>query len=191
MAQISDQSDFLKTALRLPRDLHARIQKAAELSGRSMNAEIIARMQRSFDEPTGFDAQRQGVDLSQNSEPLYRLYVLLDSSGYPLSWAEIHELLSAINSSVKLAAVETEVQIITPDMESSSRRTKAAADLARRLRADGESRLIDNVVEDAGSAIKDAIAAENTVAASVGAANKSADGEMRPRSIRIRKPPKP
>lgn len=50
MAQLSDQSDFLKTALRLPRDLHARIQQAAEASGRSMNAEIVARLQQSFDQ---------------------------------------------------------------------------------------------------------------------------------------------
>lgn len=51
MAQLSDQSDFLKTALRLPRDLHARIQEAAEASGRSMNAEIIARLAVSLEQP--------------------------------------------------------------------------------------------------------------------------------------------
>lgn len=50
MAQISDQKDFLKTALRLPRDLHARIQEAAEASGRSMNAEILARLATSFEQ---------------------------------------------------------------------------------------------------------------------------------------------
>lgn len=48
MAQLTDQSDFLKTALRLPRELHSKIQEAAEANGRSMNAEIVQRLQDSF-----------------------------------------------------------------------------------------------------------------------------------------------
>ncbi|MBV6447070.1 Arc family DNA-binding protein [Nitrosomonas sp.] len=43
------QDDFIKTALRLPRDLHEQIQKASESSGRSMNAEIISRLENSFE----------------------------------------------------------------------------------------------------------------------------------------------
>ncbi|MBY0243162.1 MAG: Arc family DNA-binding protein [Burkholderiaceae bacterium] len=39
------QQDYIKTALRIPRDLHADILDAAERNGRSMNAEIIARLQ--------------------------------------------------------------------------------------------------------------------------------------------------
>lgn len=41
------QDDYIKTALRLPRDLHAEIKDAAEYHGRSMNAEIIARLESS------------------------------------------------------------------------------------------------------------------------------------------------
>lgn len=48
MARISKQEDFLKTALRLPRDLHAKIHEAADEAGRSMNAEIVARLEQSF-----------------------------------------------------------------------------------------------------------------------------------------------
>lgn len=51
MAQLTNQDDFLKTALRMPRDLHEQIQSAAKATGRSMNAEIISRLQQSF-EPT-------------------------------------------------------------------------------------------------------------------------------------------
>lgn len=51
MAQLTNQDDFLKTALRIPRDLHEQIQSAAKATGRSMNAEIVARLQQSF-EPT-------------------------------------------------------------------------------------------------------------------------------------------
>ena len=42
--------DIQKTALRLPRDLHTAIHEAADASGRTMNAEIVYRLQRTFDE---------------------------------------------------------------------------------------------------------------------------------------------
>jgi plasmid stability protein len=42
---MANQDDFVKTALRLPRGLHARIQASAAAAGRSMNAEIIDRLQ--------------------------------------------------------------------------------------------------------------------------------------------------
>jgi predicted HicB family RNase H-like nuclease len=43
------QSDFVKTALRLPPDLHSSLQADAERAGRSLNAEILARLQDSGD----------------------------------------------------------------------------------------------------------------------------------------------
>lgn len=43
---MATQDDYVKTALRLPRALHAAIQAAADASSKSMNAEIIARLQR-------------------------------------------------------------------------------------------------------------------------------------------------
>lgn len=42
--------DIQRTALRLPRDLHNAIHEAADASGRTMNAEIVYRLQRTFDE---------------------------------------------------------------------------------------------------------------------------------------------
>lgn len=42
--------DIQRTALRLPRDLHNAIHEAAAASGRTMNAEIVYRLQRTFDE---------------------------------------------------------------------------------------------------------------------------------------------
>lgn len=49
MATSNPQDDFQKTALRLPRDLHANLHEAAAKSGRSYNAEIVARLHASFD----------------------------------------------------------------------------------------------------------------------------------------------
>lgn len=39
------QSHYIKTALRLPPDLHSALQADAERAGRSLNAEILARLQ--------------------------------------------------------------------------------------------------------------------------------------------------
>lgn len=52
MATNISQDDFHKTGLRLPRDLHARLHEAAAESGRSYNAEIVARLQSSFQPQT-------------------------------------------------------------------------------------------------------------------------------------------
>ena len=40
--------EIQKTALRLPKDLHRKVHEAANDSGRSMNAEIVSRLQESF-----------------------------------------------------------------------------------------------------------------------------------------------
>lgn len=41
-----DQSDYIKTNIRLPPQLHAEVIAEGERNGRSMNAEIIARLQQ-------------------------------------------------------------------------------------------------------------------------------------------------
>lgn len=38
------QDDYVKTALRLPPDLHTELKAAADLNQRSLNAEILARL---------------------------------------------------------------------------------------------------------------------------------------------------
>ena len=46
--------DIQRTALRLPRDLHNAIHAAADASGRTMNAEIVYRLQRTFSDDAEF-----------------------------------------------------------------------------------------------------------------------------------------
>jgi hypothetical protein len=48
MATSIDQKTHIRTALRVPPELHAQIHEAAAASGRSFNAEIIHRLERSF-----------------------------------------------------------------------------------------------------------------------------------------------
>lgn len=45
---MANQDEYMKTALRLPRDLHAKLMDAAETTGKSLNAEMIARLTESF-----------------------------------------------------------------------------------------------------------------------------------------------
>lgn len=116
--------------VRLPDGMRDQIAEAAKSNNRSMNAEIVARLLQSFDAPASAHQDR--------------IYILLDSNGYPQSWAEIHEYLRAINKSGKLSPVDLEIHVVTPDMESSSRRAKEAAELAKHLRREGKSRPIDN-----------------------------------------------
>ena len=42
---------YTRITLRLPKDLHARLSEAADDTSKSMNAEIVARLQSSFDPP--------------------------------------------------------------------------------------------------------------------------------------------
>lgn len=55
------QDDYIKTALRLPRDLHAEISEAAVEHGRSMNSEIIDRLGRSSTDPSLADIAQQNI----------------------------------------------------------------------------------------------------------------------------------
>jgi hypothetical protein len=45
------QADYAKTALRLPRELHDEVHRAARESERSFNAEIIHRLKGTFRAP--------------------------------------------------------------------------------------------------------------------------------------------
>lgn len=46
----SSQDDYVKTALRLPPDLHAQIHASARTSGRTFNAELISRLSGSYEQ---------------------------------------------------------------------------------------------------------------------------------------------
>lgn len=48
---MATQDDFIRTALRVPPDLHRQIHEAAEKANRTFNAEIVARLQASFENP--------------------------------------------------------------------------------------------------------------------------------------------
>ncbi|EER61561.1 Arc domain protein DNA binding domain protein [Acidovorax delafieldii 2AN] len=45
---MATQDDYIRTALRVPPELHARIHQAAKANTRTFNAEIVARLEASF-----------------------------------------------------------------------------------------------------------------------------------------------
>lgn len=49
MATNTPQDEFHKTGVRMPKDVHAKLHEAAASSGRSYNAEIVSRLQNSFE----------------------------------------------------------------------------------------------------------------------------------------------
>ncbi|WP_395011747.1 Arc family DNA-binding protein [Undibacterium sp.] len=62
---MAKQDDYIKTALRLPRPIHEKLLVESESSGKSMNAEIIARLEKSFKEdpidPTSLSGIQQQI----------------------------------------------------------------------------------------------------------------------------------
>ena len=57
-------NEIHKTALRLPKSLHEAVHKAAKESGRTMNAEIVYRLQQSFENPS----KQSGSETGSTSE---------------------------------------------------------------------------------------------------------------------------
>lgn len=56
MTRKAHQDDYQKTALRVPRELHAKIIDAAKKNNRTMNAEIVERLGASFDKDVEIDS---------------------------------------------------------------------------------------------------------------------------------------
>ena len=63
MATNKPQDDYKKTALRLPPELHERLHEAATASGRSYNAEIVARLEDSFSAQSSAPGPAHQLDL--------------------------------------------------------------------------------------------------------------------------------
>jgi len=88
--------------IRLPDGMRDRIKGAAAANGRSMNAEIISRLEESFD-----------------PKQLGEMQVIIDSTGSPISWESIHTTLGEITRRLGAKPVVLNVRVITPELVSS------------------------------------------------------------------------
>lgn len=52
---MATQDDYIRTALRVPPELHAQIHASAKANNRTFNAEIVARLEESFGDTAGVD----------------------------------------------------------------------------------------------------------------------------------------
>jgi hypothetical protein len=59
----TSQDEYHRTALRLPRDLHQQVLRAAEAAGRTMNAELLARIAGADEVTANKELVRQNAEL--------------------------------------------------------------------------------------------------------------------------------
>lgn len=108
-----------KFLLRLPDGMRDRIAAEARVNGRSMNAEIVARLNSSFNDQ---DANLPSARPAEPPAPENTVYILLDTNGMPISWNEIMTHLSEISKASKYKYSSQHARILVSDQVSSSGR---------------------------------------------------------------------
>lgn len=105
--------------LRLPDGMRDRIAEAAKANGRSMNAEIISRLETSFADP------------HTAPTPDKTLFVVLDPQGHPISWSEVMAHIGAITKGGKLDPQSIQAVVISDKMASNATRETQWLDLIK------------------------------------------------------------
>lgn len=147
-----------KGNVNLPEGIIEMLQEAAEKTGRSVDGELYARIIDTFGERPDEARLREMLEDSRRDAARLReqvvqmeaaqsrsgdtLYILMDAHGYPISWGEIAAYIDELKLRGKSLPSNWDATIVTPDMESSSRRTAEAAKLAKKLRAEGKSQVV-------------------------------------------------
>ncbi|MDC7745006.1 Arc family DNA-binding protein [Rhizobium binxianense] len=146
---VSEQDKFM---LRLPAGMRDAIREEADANGRSMNAEIVHRLENSLD-PSFFGSEFKRV--SQNYEASTSavnhflqmlaekkvLYVALDAEAVPISWPEVMTNLNAIASALEGPIEKIDAAVFTPQVSSSRIREDAwfaLLDFFRKQRGDSD-----------------------------------------------------
>lgn len=73
---MATQDDYIRTALRVPPELHAQLHEAAKANNRTFNSEIVARLERSF----AWHATEGQDTLAELREALDRLRARVDAA---------------------------------------------------------------------------------------------------------------
>ena len=63
---MEDEDRYTRITLRIPKDVHVRLQEAADKKSHSMNAEIVSRLKDSFDEMTDMGARVGQLEILLN-----------------------------------------------------------------------------------------------------------------------------
>lgn len=142
--------------------LAEKLDQAAQISGRTIEGEAYARLLASLNDWDEVERLRKELDhevaenrrlrmelaelRSEKARPVDTIYLLLDASGYPISWGEIGALWKATANETNIRVANLEVAVITPDMESNSRRAHEAVELARKLKEAERSTVVPKYI---------------------------------------------
>jgi hypothetical protein len=171
------QESFATKSWPLPSAILSKAEEAAASKGRTVDAELFDRVLESFaDRPEEVirlrtlleEERKRNSELRQSllreeAEDTLKndvLYILLDTNGYPISWDEINAYLDEVKRKSGKLPSSWHTSVITPDMESSSRRTEQVLLLTRKLRDTGISQAVGRgtrlPTEDSAGGIEDA-----------------------------------
>lgn len=89
-----EEDRYTRITLRIPKDLHSQLQQAADDTSKSMNAEIVARLQRSFNDEQAESKER--ADLERGAEAI----------GYAPGTPAYEGAIEALRAEVRLAMQE-------------------------------------------------------------------------------------
>ena len=78
---MSNQTDHTIVRLRVPPELKQKIEESAEKNNRSQSAEMVARLEQSFDEPMAFDPADAEVVTKLVAQSMQGLLVALRDRG--------------------------------------------------------------------------------------------------------------
>lgn len=136
--------------VRFPDGMRDKLKDAAKDNKRSMNAEIVERLERSFESEKIIsflqdhlaaanrkisryeDQQPQPSEAKEDADAF--LYVILDANGLPISLDEILEHTRAIRTAGKFDIRRQSIYVVDGKMESSSNREAEAIKLAEQYR---------------------------------------------------------
>ena len=134
------QDDYIRTALRVPPDLHKALHAAADESGKSFNAEIIGRLQASFQNfetadsalKREFEAQlgrlisrRDSVEMRTelartrlDSLDVRRRMIVSELERMPANEGGVEKLAKMQEGATQLNAVQKELSMLRDELES-------------------------------------------------------------------------
>lgn len=94
----SKQDDFIRTALRVPPDLHAKIHSAASAAGRTFNAEIIHCLRLALD---GKISPRRPVDIQESANEMLKMIERMEAQRKAVerASADLHNLVRTLEKS--------------------------------------------------------------------------------------------
>jgi hypothetical protein len=151
MATSVNQDDYIKTALRLPRHLHADASVAAQNAGRSLNAELIDRIGKSGDTAhfqRVIEQLTNTMKMERDSQDLLMQHVL------GMFEFTIHALDEALLMAQHKTGAPNDIQRLIGECNQARGALKAFLAVAKRPNAEDRSNEEQSIVAPSGRRLK-------------------------------------